>query len=277
MRLAENSRTTPFSFVEPRHVADLASCYFYHVMDLPGLGTVGGQWDLRSDFDSYIGNFPLQNRTVLDIGCASGFLSFEAERRGASVTSFDLDSASRQTLLPIKGSLYFENLEESIRRRDQGFEKWKNAYWLAHRCYGSRARVYYGDIYHLPEELGTFDVVLVGSVLQHLCDPISALASISRRSADTMIITEPVVNTNDPVAYFHGKANDPVHNYTWWSYSLGIYREVLGMLGFTICSVTCAKYTCLLEEASNKIEQTTIITRRTAQDYPATPYGGPAT
>ena len=68
---------------------DLNECVFYHSMDLPGLGTVEGQWDLRGRFDEYIGGIDVNGKTFLDVGAASGFLSFEAERRGASVISFD--------------------------------------------------------------------------------------------------------------------------------------------------------------------------------------------
>jgi len=58
-------------------------------------------------------------------------------------------------------------------------EQWKNAYWLCHRLLESKAEVYYGNIYDLPAELGRFDIALVGSVLEHLSDQITALASIA--------------------------------------------------------------------------------------------------
>src|SRR5258708_29666952 len=35
------------SFSSPRHVTNISDCYFYHVMDLPGYGEVGTEWDLR--------------------------------------------------------------------------------------------------------------------------------------------------------------------------------------------------------------------------------------
>lgn len=34
-------------YAKPRHVRDLSECYFYHTMDLPGVGTRLGNWDLR--------------------------------------------------------------------------------------------------------------------------------------------------------------------------------------------------------------------------------------
>lgn len=43
-----------------------------------------GSWDLRGCFDEYVGHTKASGTTVIDVGCASGFLRFEAEKRGAS-------------------------------------------------------------------------------------------------------------------------------------------------------------------------------------------------
>ncbi len=78
----------------------LEECWFYHVMDLPGLGTIEhpGSWDLRGRFDEYIAHTPISGKTLVDVGTASGFLSFEAEKRGAIVTS--LPPATRSISVP---------------------------------------------------------------------------------------------------------------------------------------------------------------------------------
>jgi hypothetical protein len=46
-------------------------------------------------------------------------------------------------------------------------EPLRNAYWLAHRLFNSRPRLY-GDIYNIPDEMDKFDVVFLGMVLPHL-------------------------------------------------------------------------------------------------------------
>ena len=71
------------SYAEPRRVDSLTECAFYHVMDLPAFGRVGGQWDLRGTVDDYLGRFDFRDKRALDIGAASGFLTFAMERRGA--------------------------------------------------------------------------------------------------------------------------------------------------------------------------------------------------
>ena len=78
----------------------LDECTWYHSMDLPGIGEVVGAWDLRGRFDDYVGHVALGGKSVLDVGTANGFLSFEAEKRGATVTSFDADRPERLEFQP---------------------------------------------------------------------------------------------------------------------------------------------------------------------------------
>jgi SAM-dependent methyltransferase len=228
---------------EPRYIDKLEDCFFYHTMDLPGFGEVKGHWDLRGRFDEYIGGVDLPGKSVIDIGTATGFLSFEAEKRGASrVLSFDLHDPRQQTFLPFKDNLYSRDPEAWAKKYGQEIEQWKNAYWLCHRLLNSNAEAFYGNIYELPAELGEFDVAIVGAVLEHLSDPISALASIARLTTETIIVATPLLETEDRIARFAGLAAQPENDFTWWIYSVGVYREVFGMLGFSIAQITHAEY-----------------------------------
>jgi hypothetical protein len=97
-----------FTLAAPRDIENLGDCYFYHTLDLPGFGTVEGEWDLRGRFDDYVGGIDLRGKTVLDVGTANGFLTFEAEKRGAKqVVSFDIGDAKFQSLLPFSRGLQF--------------------------------------------------------------------------------------------------------------------------------------------------------------------------
>src|SRR5215472_7673160 len=88
-------------YAEPRTVTDLGECIFYHTMDLPGFGSVRGNWDLRQSFGDYTGGVDFAGKSTLDVGTASGFLSFEAERRGAAaVVSFDSESLANHHGVP---------------------------------------------------------------------------------------------------------------------------------------------------------------------------------
>src|SRR5215831_11534965 len=165
----------------PRFVDSIDDCFFYHTMELPGIGVVHGQWDLRGRFADYVGGVSVKGKSVIDIGTATGFLSFAAEDLGASrVVSFDMGDARQQTFIPFKDKPYYAAYEQFVADHAREVERWKNAYWLCHRLLQSRAEVFYGDIFHLPQTLGQFEVAIVGAVLEHLHDQITALASIAR-------------------------------------------------------------------------------------------------
>lgn len=227
----------------PRLVDRLEDCFFYHAMDLPGFGLVRGHWDLLGRFDDYVGGVDVAGKSVLDVGTATGFLSFEAEKRGAArVLSFDMSDPKQQTFLPFKDKLAYRDPERWAEVYGAEIEQWKNAYWLCHRLLASKADAYYGDIYKLPTELGQFDVAIVGSVLEHLSDQVTALASIARLTRETMVIVSPLLQTEDRIARFESLASNPDADFTWWTYSLGVYREVFAMLGFSITRVSREKY-----------------------------------
>jgi hypothetical protein len=248
-------------------VADIRECYFYHVMDLPRVGTVGGAWDLRGRFDDYIGHTPLAGKSVLDVGTAAGFLTWEAEKRGASrVVSFDMDDKRRQHFLPYRGHICYEDREKYIQQLNEGYVAWKKGYWYAHRALGSQASVYYGDVYNLPIGLGKFDVVIIGSLLMHLANPIQALESISRVSADRIVITDTVdTANNDTVLHLESRADNPGGHFIWFVLSIGLYREVFAMLGYDVVSCHQKLYTCNDyggDRPTRNVQLTTIVARR---------------
>ena len=181
-----------FSYATPLTVEDPADCFFYHKLNIPGLGDVGEQWDLRSSIDNYLGKFDFRGKRVLDIGTAGGFLTFEMEKRGAEVVSFDMVDGSQWDVVP---HWSIQNDLPAIREQHvKGAQRLKNAYWFTHKRLNSKARVYYGDIYDLPGGLGEFDVAVFGMILSHLRDPFQALYSASRLVRDTIIITNQMTN-----------------------------------------------------------------------------------
>ena len=124
----------------------------------------------------------------------------------------------------------------------------QNAYWFAHRALGSSARAFYGDVYALPESLGSFDIAVVGMILPHLRDPFGALHSVSKQCSKTLVVTQPCIKSKDPFALFlPNRASDP-HDaetyFAWWVLSERCLQNMLEVLGFEVETVIRAKHKC---------------------------------
>ncbi|MEM7527722.1 MAG: methyltransferase domain-containing protein [Pseudomonadota bacterium] len=251
-------------YAAPLPAADPASCTFYHTMDLPGVGLVRGQWDLRGDFAPYTDHYDFTGKRVLDIGAGGGFLSFSAEAAGArEVVSFDMDEPCRQDYLPFHDRLPFVDRAAFDGYHRETIAMWRRGYWLGHHAMGSNAKVFYGDVYDLPAEIGQFDTVIVGSVLEHLADPMKALAAISRRADETMLIVTPMIDSDERIARFEGEVTRPDDDYVFWTWSRGLFREVLAMLDFRIERIAIRDFKA---EWSDERQRRAILTARRGFD-----------
>ena len=142
-------------FATPLKVDDVADCYFYHTMELPGYGVIEGRdWDLLGGVDEYLGKVAFAGQRVLEIGPASGFLTFEMEKRGADVISVEVTPEHGWDFVPYPTA----KLQEVFGPRRVVMQQLKNSYWFSHAAHRSKAKVYYGDVYNLPAALGEFDV-----------------------------------------------------------------------------------------------------------------------
>jgi SAM-dependent methyltransferase len=125
---------------------------FYHVIDLGGgVFTPGVRefMSLQAPVLAEIRRAELQGKRVLDIGCADGLFSFEAERRGGRVLGIDsaLSLAATEFLIP----------------------------WLKSSVEMRALNIY--DLHVTPEE--RFDYVIFAGVLYHLRMPFLALKTIA--------------------------------------------------------------------------------------------------
>lgn len=237
-------------YAEPLRVThETDDCYFYHSMDVPdvpalsGTRTIAGAWDLRGRFDQYVGGVDVAGRSVLDVGVATGFLSFEAERRGAAeVVGIELPETDRPQYIPYHrapGEPPFAAEAGEISRQI------RRSYWLCHALYGSRAKVVHCNIHHIGERIAGADIVLVGQILVHVRDPLDALVQCARAAGDTLVIIEGSFDSAEPVMRFCGAERAP---YAWFHLSIGLYETYLRILGFEIRSVSKAFYRCGLHD-----------------------------
>jgi SAM-dependent methyltransferase len=225
-------------YAEPRDIKDIDKCFFYHTIDLPGHGTVHGSWDLRNGVDQYLGNVKFQEKSVLEIGTANGFLCFEMEKRGAEIIALDLSKDYEWDIVPFAQYDY----KQGVKVRKEHIEKLNNAYWLCHRLFNSKAKVVYGDVYHMPDEIGEVDIVTYGSILLHLRDPFRALQNGLRFARETVIVTEPLrdqsADIKEPSMKFLPNPETIEPKAVWWSLRSEIVVRMIGVLGFEEAEVT---------------------------------------
>ena len=238
-------------YAEPRHVEGPEQCYFYHTMDLPGVGTVQGNWDLRDSLSAYLGHFSFKGKRALDVGCASGILSFFMESKGAEVVSYDLDKSGDWDIVPFAK---WEHYQDHSPERKSLIDRLNNAYWLAHRLLESKAQVVYGNVYEIPESIGPVDVCVFGCTLLHFRDPFLALQNGLKITKDTVIVTDPMrapipqptaegasqpaTQEPEPVLKFLPDFRTVEPKDTWWDISPGWTIWALGVLGFEDAQVT---------------------------------------
>jgi SAM-dependent methyltransferase len=229
MQVASNDEI----FAAPLKVEDPADCHFYHTMEVPGHGLMTGEWDLRGRVDDYLGRVAFAGQRVLEIGPASGFLTFEMEKRGADVVSVEVTAEHGWDFVPYPA----KNLEEVFRPRANHMERLKNSYWFSHAAHQSKAKVYYGDVYNLPAALGQFDIAVMASVLIHCRDPLRIVEQCGKM-ARTLIITD---------LFYPDLEGTPVcrlaptpENFrwdTWWQFSTQFFTQFLAVMGFTTAEI----------------------------------------
>jgi SAM-dependent methyltransferase len=221
-------------FAAPEKVEDVADCYFYHTMELPGYGVINGDWDLRHGVDDYLGNVTFAGKRVLEIGPASGFLAFEMEKRGAEVVSIEVTADHAWDFVPYPA----KRLEEVFGPRRIVMQQLKNSYWFSHAALQSKARVYYGDVYNLPTSHGQFDIAVMGSVLLHCRDPLRIVEQCGR-IARTLIIVD-MFHPDLEGAPVCRLAPTPQNFlwHTWWHFSTQFFTQFLAVMGFTATEIS---------------------------------------
>lgn len=232
-------------------------CRFYHSCDLADGEEVIGEWDLRPDPFGYLGDICVTGQSVLEIGPASGFLSFCMEMAGATVTCVEPPMSHLWDIVPLEGfdtPGWRETFSEQI-------EMVRNSFWYLHRQHDSRVRVFEGDPYELPPGFGPFDIGVLASVLLHCRRPFDLLQSVAERVRHTMVVTEaydPALG-DAPACWLLPHTGVPqVH--TWWQFTPQFFVSALGVMGFTECTVSIHKQR---QPAENReVAMFTVVARR---------------
>jgi tRNA (mo5U34)-methyltransferase len=203
---------------------------WYHTMELaPGVVTPGW-FDLRPIIERM--PWPdVRGKRCLDVGPWDGFLSFELERRGASeVIATDISSPADwdwPALRRARGPVELEMLAGPS--PGAGFE-------VARRLLGSSVERVECSVYELsPERLGSFDVVVCGSLMLHLRDPVRALEAIRGICEGLFVSAEQIrpgltlLRRRVPLAAFRGG-----ERCQWWIPNAAGHRALVSSAGFEI-------------------------------------------
>src|SRR5208282_4601170 len=191
---------------------DVAEIAWWHTIDL-GNGIMTPGRDNSPERLKRIG-MPqdLTGLTVLDIGAANGFYSFEAERRGAKrVVAVDQPFAWNEGGHP-----------------KRGFE-------LARKVLNSNVEDVVTNVYDMsPKNIGTFDLVLFLGVLYHLQHPLLALEHVFSVTSKQLILETHVDMTHlkRPAMAFYPNAELDGDASNWWGPNPAAVEEMLKTVGF---------------------------------------------
>lgn len=204
---------------------------WYHTIGLPGGVVTPGYFDLRAIVEAL--PWPdVRGKRCLDVGTYDGFFAFELERRGAAeVVAIDVADPHDWDWPPdareagpkrVVGALGTEHA--------RGFD-------VAREALGSSVERRNMTVYELsPETVGQFDVVVCGSLLLHLRDPLRALEAIrsvcngSFLSSDEIRLSLTLLHRRRPVAELDGSGE----GVQWWVPNAAGHERMLFAAGFAI-------------------------------------------
>ena len=203
---------------------------WYHTLELAPDAATPGMFDLRPIVDRL--PWPVvRGKRCLDVGTYDGFLAFEMERRGAAeVVAVDIEDHTRWDWPARTRVLGPERLAEMVgQRKSLGFD-------IAKEALGSAVQRVERSVYDLdPDEDGTFDVVVCGSLLLHLRDPVRALQAIRGVCSESFVSAEQIdrrlslLSPRRPAGWFRG--GDRVQ---WWIPNVAGHRLMVESAGFRI-------------------------------------------
>jgi len=257
---------SPIFAKPPSDSISLEDCEFYHVQDIPGLSEpTKGSFDLRKNVNEFLGHTDFKNKTVLELGPASGFLTFHIEKIGGDVTSIELDYKKnpRGDTAPNIGDNWKSTTKDSAGNTVHTLfqdGKVENAYWYAHKAFNSKSKLILSHVNDLPAELGIYDISLICTVLLHIQNPFLAMKNMLRHTKEKAVITEPggyarikslrntirnlirkIIALPDPPSMVYLPRPGKKNPFVWWKLSPEIISNMASTLGFEKNTITYHK------------------------------------
>lgn len=191
-----------------------------------------GWFDLRGVVDKL--PWPdVRGKRCLDVATYDGFYAFELERRGAAeVVATDIADHGDWDWPAAARARGGQALALLAGEKGRGFA-------VARETLGSAVRKVDVNVYDLdPEQLGSFDVVVCGSLLLHLRDPVRALEAIRSVCTGEFLSVEEVSRRfslllpRRPVADM--RFDEQLCQ--WWVVNAAGHRRLIEIAGFEVTS-----------------------------------------
>ena len=195
---------------EPHNLrAEVGAHQWYHTFELaPGVETPGW-FDLRKVAARIPFPASLEGKRCLDVGTFDGFWAFEMERRGGQVLAIDILDPLRWDW-PAGAEAATIDAINQRKRGGGGFE-------LVAASLGSGVERRELSIYDLdPDDVGTFDLVYLGSLLVHLRDPVRALTRLRAVCSGTAIICDGIDVAKSILFPSEAVAGMDAQGRPWW-------------------------------------------------------------
>lgn len=203
---------------------------WYHTLSLPGGVVTPGWFDLRGIVDTL--PWPdVRGKRCLDVATYDGFYAFELERRGAAkVIATDIPDHEDWDWPAAMRARAGDDLAAVVGEKGHGFER-------AHAALQSRVEKRVLSVYELdPSELGTFDVVVCGSLLLHLRDPVRALEAIRSVCGGAFMSVEAIslpLSVLFPRRAMAELCEDD-QRCQWWTANAAGHRRMVEAAGFSV-------------------------------------------
>lgn len=211
-------------FIESKKNIKIEDCIFYHSFKMPDGQIIHGNWDLTECVEEYLGKIDYSKKRIIDIGAASGYLSFYMEQKGADVTSFDMPDGSYWDTLKYPGYKPSRHT-----KRNEGLY---NSYYYMHEKFNSKCKLYRANIYDdLPESIGSFDGAVFGTMLSHVRDPMLVLMNILYKVNEFAVLINPFPDKKNGSTFCPGEKH---FTRTWWSISYSTIERMVNSIGWYI-------------------------------------------
>jgi hypothetical protein len=116
------------------------------------------------------------------------------------------------------------------------------SYWLSHRLRQSKARVVYGNVYDIPEQIGSVAIAVYGSILLHLRELFLGLQRGLALTRETVMVAEVLRGHETPVTRpYLGFLPDPdtlEPKDAWWNPRPELIVRMVRLLGFMDTTVS---------------------------------------